>query len=72
MSKPFCVWRDHGGNYNCGSYRRFSPREVLAEFDSYQDGAAFARQANLDEAEMQRVAQRERDKSAAKQGELAI
>jgi hypothetical protein len=72
MSKPFCVWKNYDGDYKCGSRQRFTPQVIVAEFDSYQRGAEYARQANIDEAERQRVAKQQRAIAESKQGELAI
>jgi hypothetical protein len=74
MSKPYLVWRDGNGRHQCLSDARWyvKPSLIVAWFDDYKTGAAYARSANTDEASRRRKAERERAKAESKQGELAI
>jgi hypothetical protein len=74
MSKPYFVWRNDKGKHQCRTNARWYVMEskIVAWLDSYADGVAYARQANIDEADKRREDEKERASAEAKQGELAI
>ena len=74
MSKPYFVWRDYKGKHQCLALSRWYATSglVVAWFDHYGAGVAYARQANIDEAGMQRVAKQQRAIAESRQRELAI